>query len=1418
MIGTKALHDLEKDQPRSLAAQALQETEGGPVVAPAPVRDRRSGGYTGTFTLPEDRPPAVSATPAPFGGAAAVPGGVQPVKPGDMELTQFGKSFTGGAERMAGAAAGTLAAGIKAGQNAPGKWYPDTPQIRKSQQDAARKLDDWATQRYRHAEQYKREPGSGAWSYIQDVTGQTLPLMMTALGAGMLAGPPAAFLVGATAEGDAAYREAKEAGAPDEQAETERMIVGSLNGAIELLQIEGILHLGKAAKPGIRALVDAAKGRAWGKMAAAGGKLAGKQLAHAVGEGLEEALQEAVGIGAATIHGDRIEVGDLNRIIEAAAGGAVAGGILGGAAIMHQDAPGGSVRLPEAQGSTVLPEAVRPSEGQPGAFSTPLEVGLTVPEQVGETAIGPVGQPSGQGGQPAPAGPARPEAAAPQLGGKAESLYQQFINRFASLEDLSQKAKALGLKVKPGEDPGLRARSYLGVGNKVRSILEDSTYRTTPEGEIEITGEGYKPILDDFDARVGPLESSAKARAQDLQDYETAQRTIYDLQRPAYEGAQRNIVSPEQVADAQRSMTALQTKYGPEGMKLFADIAQRRTAYRGRILHLLVDSGNLSQEQYDRIIAENPHYVPFDRVLDEAETSALPKAKKPFTQARSPVRKIKGSQREIENATESDIKNTYRIMDTAERNTVARSVAKLADSFPGDISPVHVKMVPIKVQPEEIETVRREFREKTGPIVEEVRKGATTPETATTGPMAKLETVVREALMQRGMTEGEAGNYIRKLKQQQGGPVTSETVEGTIREAERIVVESEPVESTIFRPSQFMPKGKVIQYFEQGKPHYIEVSPNLYDAMTGMNEASLGLMTKLMATPANWLRRGATMTPEFIGRNFVRDQWTAMMNSQVGFLPFIDTVRAVGDVLGRSEAYEDWLRSGGSYSGFVELSRPSLRKAVKALTRPGSHKLLRALNIISDMQWISQLLEQATRAAVYKRAVRSGQTAVEAGYTSREGTTDFARRGAKTKDINATIAFFNAGIQGLDKSIRAAKADPVGFTIKGMATLTLPSLLLYLRNRKEDDWDEIPRWQRDLFWCFKAGDRWWRIPKPFLYGQIFGSVVERFAEYVDRQDPRAFDELMVSLYDSISPISGDPAGGLLPTALRPIVENATNWNFFRDRPVVSESRSDLLPPQQYNRFTTETAKALGQKLNYSPAKIENFVQGYFGGSGQYALQAGDKLLNAIRQAKGEEVPGKRPADLADYPLAKGFVVRPPESGQAESIRRFYDESTDLAAKYATWRRLAIEGDAKGAGALFEKSPELLFATETNRSRDQITEFGKEIDRISASKTLSAAQKREMIRRVERDRMEAVQQANTEIAQLKGDEAAVLTALQALRDRSIYKTAGPTIRGGKEIGRHQPGDPHPGLESLVEMVNAEIQRRQGVPGATRQSKR
>ena len=145
-----------------------------------------------------------------------------------------------------------------------------------------------------------------------------------------------------------------------------------------------------------------------------------------------------------------------------------------------------------------------------------------------------------------------------------------------------------------------------------------------------------------------------------------------------------------------------------------------------------------------------------------------------------------------------------------------------------------------------------------------------------------------------------------------------------------------------------------------------------------------------------------------------------------------------------------------------------------------------------------------------------------------------------------------------------------------------------------------------------------RIPKPFVFGQMFGTIPERFFEYIDKGDPKAFDGLATSLMDNASPFPMNPLEAFIPTAIKPIVENYLvpgGWNLFRDRPIVPKGKEALAPPEQYGRYTSEALKYLGEWMNHSPAKLENMIYGWFGGTGRYALQGADAL---IRQIKGEE--------------------------------------------------------------------------------------------------------------------------------------------------------------------------------------------------------
>ena len=65
-----------------------------------------------------------------------------------------------------------------------------------------------------------------------------------------------------------------------------------------------------------------------------------------------------------------------------------------------------------------------------------------------------------------------------------------------------------------------------------------------------------------------------------------------------------------------------------------------------------------------------------------------------------------------------------------------------------------------------------------------------------------------------------------------------------------------------------------------------------------------------------------------------------------------------------------------------------------------------------------------------------------------------------------------------------------------------------MANKDNPDYWEQPRWLRRMTWLIPTGSKkvpFIPVPKPFTYGQIFGSLPEIFMEYAYREDSKAFD-------------------------------------------------------------------------------------------------------------------------------------------------------------------------------------------------------------------------------------------------------------------------------------------------------------------------
>ena len=331
----------------------------------------------------------------------------------------------------------------------------------------------------------------------------------------------------------------------------------------------------------------------------------------------------------------------------------------------------------------------------------------------------------------------------------------------------------------------------------------------------------------------------------------------------------------------------------------------------------------------------------------------------------------------------------------------------------------------------------------------------------------------------------------------------------------------------VFRPSFFV-KGDEVTVLIDGKRQYYRVDPDLRAALLSLNREDMGMIGKILSLPAKWLRAGATLNPDFMVRNPARDQLTAFIYSNYNFLPGIDFIRGLAELLGRGKDYQLFKSSGAERSMLVSLDRAYTNKTFMQIMR-GKGFWNYVKHPLELLQIVSELGETATRLGEFKAGIRSGAIPLEAGYSAREVTLDFAKAGTTAYAANKLIAFFNANVRGWSKLISSFREHPVRTSVKTFLGITLPSILLYLANRDDDRWKEIPQWQKDLFWIVFTKDNIFRIPKPFEQGIIFGSIPERFLEYLDTEDPELFKDALLNLVEAGSP-------GFLPTAVLPIIE------------------------------------------------------------------------------------------------------------------------------------------------------------------------------------------------------------------------------------------------------------------------------------------
>lgn len=699
------------------------------------------------------------------------------------------------------------------------------------------------------------------------------------------------------------------------------------------------------------------------------------------------------------------------------------------------------------------------------------------------------------------------------------------------------------------------------------------------------------------------------------------------------------------------------TRVAAEGEGKYGKAATEIVEYQNKLLTYLKDSGVLSDKAYGAMVEAGKNYVPFYRVI-EPETGGGGGGKS-FGPG-NPVKRLKGSERDVVDPIESIIKNTYAYVSIAERNAVG---IKLIDALKKD--------------------------------------GAEVTVAKTAGKDPELVAYLKE----HGVTDPEAiVDFVKTAAPEQGGDT--------------------------------------LGAFRNGVKETVKVNdPELVAAFRGLDQQSADMLVKVLAVPAKTLRAGATLSPDFMVRNVVRDFMTAFVNSKGVFSP-IDSGKGLVGAIRKDADFLNWMKGGGANATMVALDRRYMQESLHKLS--GETGLMdRGWNVVTSpirgLRMVSELAENATRLGEFKKLVGEGSKAEiqSAAFASREVTLDFARIGASMRAYNMITAFGNAQIQGLDRIGRAFHDRPFNTTAKVAGGITLPSVLLWFANKDDERYKELPHWQKDMFWIVMTKDHIYRIPKPFELGVVFGSGVERILDQTIGNNPDAFDKFSKSVIDVITP-------NAIPTAVQPLVEQWANRSSMTDRTLIPSNMEKWLPEYQYTPYTTELAKKLGQvvsafpgmrssavgpgapfgpiaRATSSPILMENYIRAWSGGLGMYALQAADA---ALRKTGALPDPVTPTPTLADIPVVKAFVVRYP-SATTQSIQDFYDQHETTKKFYDTWLAKAREGDVDAMSRIQAAGGPMMFVR-LDAIKETLTDHNKLVRDIYKNQTIKPEEKRQLI--------------------------------------------------------------------------------------------
>jgi hypothetical protein len=316
------------------------------------------------------------------------------------------------------------------------------------------------------------------------------------------------------------------------------------------------------------------------------------------------------------------------------------------------------------------------------------------------------------------------------------------------------------------------------------------------------------------------------------------------------------------------------------------------------------------------------------------------------------------------------------------------------------------------------------------------------------------------------------------------------------------------------------------------------------------------------------------------------------------------------------------------------------------------------------------------------------------------------------------VPFINARLQSDWRLVDAIKGNIPGVSKEQAHKMLMMKVgkfaaftALYAMARSgEDDYEDASDENRNRNFLFNVGGVPLKVPVAPEYALLKAAAEHSYRLITDQEFEDAH-KARHAIATGIGNLIVSPTD-VLPSMIRPILENATNYSFFNDRALVSPTLSTRDVNQQFvEGQTSELAKYIsdvgqgmfGNEFNVSPIKIDNVLRGMFGTLGSDVAFTSNVISNYLSESE-------RPTPKLNQIPEVGALFYDPNGSQRKND--FYNLRDKVIRAHNTL--LSLKDDPEKAAAYREENAALL------RLNGQVSAINNQLTAIRQQKNTMLA--------------------------------------------------------------------------------------------------